>query len=97
MTLRVRLAGHSPVNQLRLQQRILKQLVELYPGFLTTGGGTAANPVRTKFANLMADDETRAAALQLLKDVESAQTNLSRRFRINSPPAAKPSLTTLAG
>ena len=71
------------------QQRSLKQLVELYPGFLTTGGGTGVNPVRTKFANLAADDETRAAALQLLKDVESAQTQFEKAFPNQFSPSRK--------
>ena len=43
------------------QQKVLKELVEVYPGFLVTGGDTGTNPVRTQFQALAAEPNSRAA------------------------------------
>lgn len=49
------------------QREVLKELVELYPGFIVTGGGTGFNPVRNALSN--ADMTTRQALIERLNVV----------------------------
>lgn len=64
----------------RPQQIILKQLVETYPGFLVTGGGTQSNPVRTQFTTLLTEADGRTAALRLLNQIQGLLAGLDQAF-----------------
>jgi hypothetical protein len=70
------------------QQRVLKDLVEAYPGFIVAGGGTGTNPVRGKFGSLLATAGPRAGAIVFLDHVEEVATRLHRQFP-KSLPATK--------
>ncbi|HEX3720866.1 MAG TPA: beta-N-acetylglucosaminidase domain-containing protein [Verrucomicrobiae bacterium] len=61
------------------QREVLKSLVALYPGFLATGGGTGANPVRDKFKAMLSagDKKELQTFIQKAKD---AATGLARQF-----------------
>ncbi len=66
------------------QRRVLKDLVEFYPGFLVTGGGTGANPVRNEFAGLLADPDSTETARDYLgrfeRLIHGMETEFPRRF-----------------
>jgi len=62
------------------QRRVLKDLVESYPGFIAAGGDSRTNPVREKFAALRAASGTRPAAAQLAGQVEELDARLRRDF-----------------
>lgn len=49
------------------QREVLKELVELYPGFIVTGGGTGFNPVRNALSS--ADMTMRQALIERLNAV----------------------------
>ena len=63
------------------QRNTLKELIEAYPGFIVTGGGTGANPVRDKFNKLTREPDAGAAAREFLHEME----NLSARFQNGFP------------
>jgi hyaluronoglucosaminidase len=62
------------------QKEVLKELVEAYPGFLFTGGGTGANPVRNKFKQLAGGPDARAAAQKFLQQIENLSARLAKEF-----------------
>jgi AraC family L-rhamnose operon regulatory protein RhaS len=62
------------------QQRVLKDLVEAYPGFIVAGGGAGTNPVRGKFGKLIADRDSRSAARNFIHHLENVQEQLTRQF-----------------
>jgi hypothetical protein len=62
------------------QKEILRELIETYPGFIVTGGGTGTNPVRDKFNKLAGQSDTRAAARQFLQQLEDLAARLEREF-----------------
>ena len=61
-------------------QEDLRILVEAYPGFIVTGGGTGANPVRGKFAAIRAVPEGRSAAEDLVREIENLTGRLAQEF-----------------
>ncbi len=63
----------------RAQRQVLAELVETYPGFIVTGGGTGTNPVRTKFEHLRLE-ESRATAQKFIQHIEDISTRLSKEF-----------------
>ncbi len=62
------------------QRQVLKDLAEVYPGFLVTGGGTGANPVRDRFTSLAADRESLSAVRALLNELRSLNQRLAKEF-----------------
>lgn len=82
--------GYNPVRSIgqailrfgktSAQQRVLKNLVEAYPGFIVAGGGTGTNPVRAKFGMLMAAQDSRSAALKLIEHMEEIRARLTKQF-----------------
>jgi hypothetical protein len=62
------------------QQMALKELVEAYPGFLVTGGGTRANAIRAKLEALSEAPESREAAETLLRKMEGILERLESQF-----------------
>ena len=62
------------------QQKVLKELVEAYPGFLFSGGGTGTNPVRNKFEKLAGETDAHAAARQFLQPIEDLFARLTKEF-----------------
>jgi len=62
------------------QRELLKELIELYPGFLVTGGGTGFNPVRNAFSG--ADAVARQALADRLNAViNGLDTLFPNQFR----------------
>ncbi|EEF63027.1 beta-N-acetylglucosaminidase domain-containing protein [Pedosphaera parvula] len=62
------------------QQRVIKDLVETYPGFIVAGGGTGTNPVRAKFGNLVAVRDSRSSAQTFIHHLENILTRLATQF-----------------
>jgi len=62
------------------QRQLLKDLVEACPGFLVTGGGTGANPVRTRFEACFTSDDSRAAAEEFLHHIEDIDRRMVKEF-----------------
>ncbi len=62
------------------QRHVLKDLVEAYPGFLVTGGGTGANPVRNRFTSLLADPDASRDARAFLERLQDLSRRLAREF-----------------
>jgi beta-N-acetylglucosaminidase len=71
------------------QRELLKDLVETYPGFLVTGGGTGTNPVRGEFGSLLAAPEARSDAERLRMRLEDVVARLGREFPGQFPAARK--------
>jgi hypothetical protein len=71
------------------QRQVLKDLIEAYPGFIVTGGGTGANPVRDKFGALVAVPESRAAAQDCIRQMEDLTARLDREFPDQFPACLK--------
>jgi AraC-like DNA-binding protein len=71
------------------QRRVLKDLVEAYPGFIVAGGGTGTNPVRGKFGGLFASPGSRPGALAFLRHMENTAAGLSRQFPKTFPATKK--------
>ena len=63
----------------KAQRKTLQALIESYPGFLVTGGGTSANPVRSKFKKLAAESGPDAAR-RFLHQIETLAARLERDF-----------------
>ncbi|NLC57666.1 MAG: hypothetical protein GX774_12575 [Armatimonadetes bacterium] len=59
------------------QRRVLKELVEAYPGFLVTGGGTGTNASRSRFDSLT---PSSPAARRFVRHLEDLATRLAREF-----------------
>jgi AraC-like DNA-binding protein/mannose-6-phosphate isomerase-like protein (cupin superfamily) len=62
------------------QQGVLKELVELYPGFIVAGGGAGTNPVRAKLGGLLAQDRTQTQAGEFIATVEALAARLKKLF-----------------
>jgi hypothetical protein len=62
------------------QLQLLTELVETYPGFITTGGGTGANPVRKTFSQLAAQGDGHTAAKEYCQRLESLSSRLAKEF-----------------
>lgn len=60
-----------------IQQQVLKDLVEAYPGFIVAGGGTGTNPVRGKFSDLFA---IPSEAQNFLRQIEDIHARLAKLF-----------------
>lgn len=71
------------------QRRVLKDLVETYPGLLVTGGGTGSNPVRPKLSGLLASDGGRTAATNFVRQFERMATGLATEFPGQFPATRK--------
>ena len=71
------------------QRRVLKDLVEAYPGMLLHGGGAAANPVRHQFNRLLAMPHARYVADAYVRHLEGLSTRLARAFPDQFPAARK--------
>jgi AraC-like DNA-binding protein len=74
--------GHAILwlGKTREQQRMLRDLVEIYPGFIVAGGGAGTNPVRGKFGKLMAERDSQSAARDFIHHLEDAQARLKKQF-----------------
>jgi hypothetical protein len=75
------------------QRQVLKDLVEVYPGFLVTGGGTGVNPVRNRFTSLLADPNLSGDARAFLERLQ----DLSRRLAQEFPTQFNAAKQTVAG
>lgn len=62
------------------QRRVLRDLVEAYPGFIITGGDSRTNPVRGRFAALLAATGGRPAAGDFVRKVDELHGRLGRDF-----------------
>lgn len=62
------------------QQRVLKELVDAYPGFIVAGGGTGTNPVRKKFGDLQAEKGSGAATAEMIQRFDGLLARLTRHF-----------------
>jgi AraC-like DNA-binding protein len=71
------------------QQRVLKDLVEAYPGFIVAGGAAGTNPVRGKFSKLIVALDSRSAARNFVHHMEDILARLMKRFPSNFPAAKK--------
>ena len=71
------------------QQRVLKDLVEAYPGFIVDGGGAGTNPVRGKFGKLIVDRDSRPAARDFVHHLEDIHARLRTQFPKRFPATRK--------
>jgi len=62
------------------QRRVLKDLVELYPGMLIYGQGTNWNPLISRFAEITSEPHSRFLADLYLRHVASVAGRLKRNF-----------------
>ncbi len=62
------------------QQRVIKELVEAYPGFIVAGGGTGTNSVRAKFGTLLAAQDSKSAAQKFVHHLEDILKRLAKFF-----------------
>lgn len=70
------------------QQQTLKQLVEAYPGFIVSGGGTGTNPLRQRF-NQTISQQGETAAAAFISEMKSLSNSLQRYFPSEFPDAEK--------
>ena len=69
------------------QRLVLKDLVELYPGFVITGGNTGTNPVRVRFERLMGKNGNENAARELCRHLEEISARFNKEFPDQFQPA----------
>jgi AraC-like DNA-binding protein len=69
----------SRIGSNAAQQQVLKDLVEIYPGFIVAGGGTGTNPARLKFSGLLENGPSDAAQ-DYLRKVENVAARLMKTF-----------------
>lgn len=62
------------------QQKVLKDLVETYPGFIAAGGGSGTNPARGKFGSLVSSASSQPAAMTFLNRLEDIHRRLGKLF-----------------
>jgi len=62
------------------QRELLKDLVETYPGFIVTGGGTGSSPIRGEYGSLLAAPEARSDSERLRLRLEDIVTRLGEEF-----------------
>jgi len=65
-------------------QQALKDLVEIYPGFIVAGGGTGTNPARSRFTSLL-DTAQASAAREFLANMETISDRFAKCFRSQFP------------
>ena len=70
------------------QQQVLKDLVEIYPGFIVAGGGTGTNPVRLRSGSLI-EHGSGSAAQEFLHKVEDVASRLAKAFPGSFPNTRK--------
>jgi len=71
------------------QRRTLEGLVETYPGFLVTGGGTGTNPVRGEFGSLLASEKPSSAPSRFVHRLENLRNRLAQEFPGQFPATEK--------
>lgn len=64
----------------KMQEQVLKDLVEAYPGFIVTGGATGTNPVRAKLGGILARSDYRSEALNLIERIDGIASRLFKFF-----------------
>jgi AraC-like DNA-binding protein len=77
-------------------QSVLKQLVAAYPGFILAGGGTGTNPVRARFADKLAADDSRRMASTYAHEIEALAEGLGKYFGREFPDAKHTVLADVA-
>lgn len=62
------------------QRQALRDLVELYPGMILAGQGTAWNPVLTRFNRILDEPHSRYMARIYLRHIQDVATRLDKAF-----------------
>ena len=62
------------------QRKVLKELVEAYPGFLVTGGGTGTSAVRGGLGALQAKSASGSAAKDFVRHLQDILERLEKEF-----------------
>lgn len=62
------------------QRRVLKELVEAYPGFIVAGGSSGSNPVRQRLGRLLAEPGPTQAAAHFVQHLASLAERLGTEF-----------------
>lgn len=62
------------------RQQVLKELVEAYPGFIVSGGGSGTNPVRGKLGGIIASQNSPSAAQDFIHRIEDLSDRLTKLF-----------------
>ena len=62
------------------QRQTLKKLVEAYPGFLVSGGGTGTNPARMKLRSLVGNKTSHSSAERFLHHLQDIDVRLAKEF-----------------
>ena len=70
------------------QRKVLRDLVETYPGFIVTGGGTGTNPVRNKFKQLAGGTDPEASR-KFLRQIEDLSLRMEKAFPAQFDDAKK--------
>lgn len=73
----------------KVQEQTMKDLVEVYPGFIVTGGATGTNPVRAKLGDILARPDYRSEALNLIERIDSIASRLFKYFPQRFPATKK--------
>jgi hypothetical protein len=83
--------GQSIMNLAKTdaQRKVLRDLVELYPGMLLFGGGTSYNPARRQYSRLADEPHSRFAVESYLRGVEDLSARMGRAFPIQFLDARK--------
>lgn len=83
--------GQSILHNARTpaQRDVLRDLVELYPGMLLTGGGTGWNPVMSRFSGLIAEPHTRHMADIYLDHASDTARRMQEHFGETFAPARR--------
>lgn len=68
------------LGQSEAQRRVLKDLVEAYPGMLLHAGGTGYNPVREQFNRLIAAPHARYIGELYIRHLEDLHARLEQAF-----------------
>jgi hyaluronoglucosaminidase len=63
----------------RAQREVLKELVETYPGFIASGGGTGTNPVREKLKKFASQSNSKSAG-EFIQQIEGLSARLDEDF-----------------
>ncbi|HEX3720862.1 MAG TPA: beta-N-acetylglucosaminidase domain-containing protein [Verrucomicrobiae bacterium] len=79
----------SRMAQTEGQRQVLKMMMEAYPGFLVSGGGTSTNPVREKMKATLAGRNQESVAKDLILRMEQIHAGLLREFPSQFPSTKK--------
>lgn len=71
------------------QQRVLKDLVETYPGFIVAGGGSGTNPVRGKFGSLLSAPQSETTVEAFVSRLQDILLRLRDQFPSQFPATKK--------